>query len=328
MDEVFGTRNAVNDPTADIPGWYTAVTAGEPYEANPVVAQLVDQLNTYRSPYHLPVPPPAQRVPVLSLQGTTDPLFPAVHTTQMVDRLRAASPGYPVWTFYGDLGHAYADNPHALWVAASTEANSWLKEVLAGTAPSEPRTSVTTTACVPGQTVVTFTADRLDQLSTSAWTFTSPVTALTSSATASGPEAASLDPIVNSGCRTVSTQSDPGVAAWAFTPPSAGTLLGSLVVNVTAALTGTNAELAARLFDVDPTGANQTLITRTVYRLTGNPGQTFPLSFELPSPAWQLQPGHQLRLELTQGDAPTWHADTLASTLQLSDLQLTVPIAN
>jgi predicted acyl esterase len=317
---------AADDPTADIPGWYARLGAGEPYANDPVISQLVQQMADYRSPYDMPVPPASARVPVLSIQGTTDPLFPAVHTVQMVNKLQAADPGYPVWTFYGDLGHSYADNPHQVWVAANDEANSWLDAVLAGSQPTVARTTLDTTACVPGQTNTILTANRFSQLATGSWTFTGSTGAMTTSSVPGGTEATALDPIANSGCRTTSAQSDPGVAGWTFDSPSPGTITGSPVVHVTATLQGTDAELAARLFDIDPVSGTQTLITRSVYRVTGSPGNVLPLAFELWPAGWQLQSGHRLRLELTQSDAPTWRPDNETSSLTLSAPVLTVPV--
>ena len=43
-------------------------------------------------------------VPVLSIQGFTDPLFPVTETLQMFRRLKAADPAYPVWMVFGDIG--------------------------------------------------------------------------------------------------------------------------------------------------------------------------------------------------------------------------------
>ncbi|MEV6742225.1 CocE/NonD family hydrolase [Streptomyces sp. NPDC051104] len=317
---------AVDDPTADIPGWYTRINAGEPYGNDPVTDQILQQMADYRSPYDMPVPPASGRTPVLSIQGTTDPLFPAIQTAQMVNKLQAVAPEYPVWTFYGDLGHSYADNSHPVWVAANDEANSWLDAVLAGSQPTAARTTLSTTACVFGQTNETLTADRFSQLATASWSFTGSTGAVTTSTLPGGTEAAAVDPIANSGCRTTSGQSDPGVADWTFDPPSPGVITGSPVVHVTASLQGTDAELAARLFDIDPVRDTQTLITRSVYRVTGFPGNPLPLAFELWPAGWQLQSGHRLKLELTQGDAPTWRPDNEASGLTLSAPVLTVPV--
>ena len=323
---LVNAQYTVADPTADLPGWFAAIGAGEPYEADPLTAPMLRQLTEYRSAYHLPVPPPGAEVPVFSVQGTTDPLFPGIHTTQMVNRLRGADPKYPVWAFYGDVGHSYANNPHQVWAAANDTANTWLTGVLAGTRPSVPRTTLTTTACESGQGNATLTADRFGRLATGAWSFASAKTRLTTSAAIGGTEAAALDPILNSGCRTQPPASDPGVATWTFTPPSAGTVAGSPVVHVTAALQGVNAELAARLFDTDPATGTKTLITRAVYRITGRPGRVLPLAFELWPAGWQVLPGHRLTLELTQGDAPTWRPDNEVSALVLSRLRLTVPV--
>ena len=215
---------------------------------------------------------------------------------------------------------------HVIAVLIPSLSNAVFTDVLAGTRPSAPRTTLTTTACESGQGNATLTAGRFGRLATGAWSFGSRKTALTTSAAIGGTEAAALDPILNSGCRTLPPASDPGVATWTFTPPSAGTVAGSPVVHVTAALQGVNAELAARLFDTDPATGTKTLITRAVYRITGRPGRVLPLAFELWPAGWQVLPGHRLTLELTQGDAPTWRPDNEVSALVLSRLRLTVPV--
>ncbi|HMC68518.1 MAG TPA: CocE/NonD family hydrolase C-terminal non-catalytic domain-containing protein, partial [Mycobacteriales bacterium] len=109
--------------------------------------------------------------------------------------------------------------------------------------------------------------------------------------------------------------------------PSASALVGGPVVNVTDAVVGSSAELAARLWDVTP-GGGQSVISRTVYRIeVGTAGTaTLQLSLELWPNAWQLQCGHLLRLELTQDDAPTWRPDNVASTMTLSNLSLSLPV--
>ena len=122
------------------------------------------------------------------------------------------------------------------------------------------------------------------------------------------------------------SQSDPNQASYSFAVPSAATVLGGPVVNVTAAVTGSSAELGARLWDVDASG-NQTLITRTVYRIEQTPGTTtLPLSFELSQNAWQLQCGHTIKLELTQNDGPSWRADNEPASIALSNMKLSLPV--
>jgi hypothetical protein len=326
-----------SDPTADLPGWFAAISAGEPTaQSDPLVAQAITQLEKYRSPYYLPVPPPGQQVPVFAAQGVTDPLFPAIQLLQEINKLTAAYPSYPVWAALGDLGHAYAANPHGLWVQVNNEANTFLTAVLAGQRPALPPVTVTTVGCLPGQQVTTYQAASFAALETSQLHLTTHGTATVVNAPSPvpGPEAVETDPIAGGGlpgttggCRIMNTTTDPGVAAWTWSPPTPATLLGAPVVHVTVTLNSTDAELAARLWDVDPATGQQALITRGIYRLTAPaPGSTQQLAFELWPTAWQLGPGHQLKLELTPDDSPTWRPDNLPATMTLAKVTLSVPL--
>jgi hypothetical protein len=325
-----------SDPTADLPGWFAAISAGEPTaQGDPLMVQALSQLQAYRSAYYLPVPPPATQVPVFAEQGVTDPLFPGVQLLQMVNKLTAAYPRYPVWAAMGDLGHAYAANPHALWVSVNDEANAFLTAVLAGPQTKLPRFTVTTVGCLPGQPVTTYQAASFAALATGSLRLTAPGPATVASTPdpVPGPEAVETDPVANgglpgttSGCRVMNTTTDPGVAAWTWTPATPLTLVGSPVVGVTVALNGTDAELDARLWDVDPTTGQQALITRGIYRLAAPaPGQVTNLIFQLWPTAWTLAAGHQLKLELTPDDSPTWSPDNLPATMTLTRLSLTIP---
>ncbi len=140
-------------------------------------------------------------------------------------------------------------------------------------------------------------------------------------------EGTNTDPIANSGCRSMaSSQSDPNEASYTFPVPT-GTLVGAPIVNVDAAVTGTSAEVAARLWEINPTSGTQTLITRSVYRIEdGSPTGNDHLSFELWPQAWQFQPGDQVKLELTQDDSPVWRPDNLASSLTFTNLDLRLPL--
>ena len=326
-----------NDPTADLPGWLAAISAGEPTaQSDPLVAQALTQLETYRSAYYLPVPPPAGQIPVFAAQGITDPLFPGIQLLQMLNKLTAADPAYPVWAAIGDLGHAYAANPHALWVTVNAAANTFLSAVLTGQQPELPRVSLTTVGCLPGQPVTSYRAASFAAVATEALHLTAPgpATVVNNPSGAPGPEALATDPITNGGlpgttggCRVMNTTTDPGVAAWTWSPPGPVTVTGSPVVRVTVALQGTDAELAARLWDVNPATGKQALITRGVYRLTApGTGRTAQLTFELSPAAWILGQGHHLKLELTPDDSPTWRPDTLPATMTLTNLSLGIPI--
>ena len=325
------------DPTADLPGWYAAISAGEPAGQNdPLVAQALTQLETYRSPYYLPVPPPGTQVPVFAPQGVTDPLFPGIQVLQLVNNLTAAYPGYPVWTALGDLGHAYAANPHALWVTVNDEANAFWPAALAGQQPQLARFTLTTAGCLPGQQVTTYHAAAFSALATGLLRLSAPgpATVENNPAPVPGPEAIETDPVAGgglpgttAGCRVMGTTTDPGVAAWTWPSPSPVTLVGAPVARVSVALDGTDAELAARLWDVDPATGRQALITRGIFRLTAPAsGSVQRLAFELWPTAWALAAGHQLKLELTPDDSPAWRPDNLPGGMTLTKVSLTVPV--
>lgn len=316
------------DMTAALPVWYAGVSAGEPYSsANPLVPEALTQLSQYRSAYYLPVPPASAQVPVLDEQGLTDPLFNGFQALSMQQKL--APSNYPLWVVLGDLGHPYASNPHQLWVSVNGIANQWLSTVLSGGTPTLAADTLFSVDCLSGQTAGSFSATSPAGIATSEATFQGVGSQTTASATPAGAEAAQTDPILNGeigpgGCRTMSTQTDPGVAAWTWTVPAATEIAGAPTATVDVAMTGTDAELAARLWDVR--GNNQTLITRAVYRLTSaSPTSTQTLQIPLWPTAWQVGAGDQLKLELTQNDSSTWRPDNLASTLTLSSVSLTVP---
>ncbi len=315
------------DPTADLHSWFVGINAGEPYSANPTAATAIAQIGgAFRSPLAMPIPSGTHEVPVFVVQGQTDPLFPGFQALDMVNHLKAADPNYPVKVFLGDVGHSYADNPQDIWQQAHDEGNAWLQSVMAGTTPTSPPLTVTTTACLAGQSHVTFTGTDYSAIKDTVVHLGSPAAQSTVNSNMPTVEGANTDPIANSGCRTMqASQSDLDQATYTFPVPN-GTLVGAPIVNVDVAVTGVSAEVAARLWEVDTAG-NQTLITRTVYRIedTTTPANDH-LSFELWPQAWQFQAGDQVKLELTQDDSPVWRPDNLASSLTFTNLDLALPL--
>lgn len=334
------------DPTADLTAWLAALSAGEPYEQNTVARTAVREVGgAFRSPFAMPVPAVAQEVPTFVIQGQTDPLFPAFQAVDMVNRLRAADPAYPVWTFFGDLGHAYALGPASLWRQAHDAGNSWLSSIMAGLSPANPPVTVTTTLCGTGSAgaaypTQTITGSSYAGLAADVLRFTSAASQVTvhtgGTAPPATPEGQAVDPITSgggasgtAGCPTIAaSRSDPAQAVYVFTPlSSATTLVGAPVVAVDMAIVGQNALVAARLWDLDPASGMQTLITRTVYRITSaSPTSASRLLFELWPQAYSFAAGHQVKLELTQDDSPTWRPDNLPARITFSNLVLALPV--
>lgn len=325
------------DPTADLATWFAAINAGEPtYSLNPDTPAIIAQVGgPLRSPYAIPVPPKSAEKPVFAIQGLTDPLFPSLQALTMVNRLKAADSSYPVTVFYGDVGHSYAGNPLDVWQQAHAEGNAWLAAILAHQGTSQPQITVDTTRCVAGQTLQTYSGNNLGALQASTVSFTAPATQTIVHLSPVSPPTATYeglqtDPIVNSGCRSMAaSQSDPSPsqASYLFPVTAPVTLLGGPTVNVTATVTGSDAELVGRLWDVDASGT-QTLITQSAYRITNSSllPATESIAFEMWPNAWQLQAGHTVKLELTQDDFPTWRPDNEPATITLGNLSLTLPV--
>src|SRR4029077_6438069 len=68
----------------------------------------------------------ARPVPVLSIQGWTDPLFPAGQTLQLSRKLQAADSSYPIQWVFADVGHSNAQNPAWQWQPVNTLAYGFL----------------------------------------------------------------------------------------------------------------------------------------------------------------------------------------------------------
>jgi X-Pro dipeptidyl-peptidase (S15 family) len=146
------------DPTADLTTWNAGIKAGEPYAANPeATAALTQVAGAFRSPLAMPVPTGAHEVPVFVVQGQTGPLFDAFQALDMVNRLKAVDPNWPVTICLGDVGHSYAGNPPDIWHQAHKAGNAWLASVMRSVVPANPAVTVTTSACMAGQTHVTYT---------------------------------------------------------------------------------------------------------------------------------------------------------------------------
>src|SRR5205814_305349 len=92
------------------------------------------------------------KVPVLQIQGNTDPLFPPIHAHLLWQKVKGFAPDYPIGVVYADVGHSYATNPPDVWAAFNQRANSFLDRELRGIGP-QATFDVTTvlTRCRPGQ---------------------------------------------------------------------------------------------------------------------------------------------------------------------------------
>ena len=310
------------------------IQQGEPYDPSldPRLQQIVDSY-TYRSAYDATDYFDALRartvrpVPVLSIQGWTDPLFPAVQTVQMFRKLKAADSSYPIQMVFGDIGHSNAQNPSWQWQPINTLAYGFLAaHVLGQKSLAPPKQAYSFQTECSGSDQPAPIAGQWDSLASSHVELTSTTATTTSSVDPNPGDGVASDPIANSGCLTENgSTTDPGAAYYPF--PSTGEhLLGLPTVQLPYTLSGQDATVAFKLWDQRPDGS-KTLVTRGEYRLStaaGDPA-TGILKTHLYGNDWVFPAGDKIVLQVTQNDSPYLRPDNEPSAIDWSGVTLHLP---
>jgi dienelactone hydrolase len=322
---------STTDPQADLPAWYAAVNAGEPYDTNPFDVSIVQQIARYHSPYYLLDgaygTPKAEPAPLLIANGFTDDLFPVDEALRYYNLERSLYPGDPIALIDGDFGHQPAQNKPGDRAMLSSAIAAFFDHYLkhTGTAP----TGVTATVETCPSTLPSggpYSASTWSALHPGHLTLVSGSPQTISSSAGNPAISAAIDPIAGQGaCAAVpATDQGPGVATYRLAPAAGQgfTLLGAPTVTANLALTGQFAYIAARLWDVDPATNTETLVARGVYRVAGGGVQ----SFQLHPGAWHFAYGHIPKLELLGQDAPYLRPSNGAFQIQVSDLHLVLPL--
>jgi fermentation-respiration switch protein FrsA (DUF1100 family) len=310
------------DPEADLTKWFALVNAGEPYT---IEAEAIEnQIYGYHQGYGIPSggKPPA---PMLLESGWTDELFPVSQSLRAYNDTRARK-GYAALMF-GDLGHSPGSNKENTDRAFNEEAAGFFQAKLLhfGTAPKNGSVTAYTQTCPtssPGGGP--FTAPKWSKLHPHAVAFGSAAAQTLVSVGGNPTTGLEYDPIANSdACKQVKSEAAPGTANYTMT--SAGfTLLGLPTVTANVKTTGLFGEIAARLWDILPSG-EQRLISRGVYRLTEN--QEGQISFQLHGNGYEFAAGDTVKLELLGRDAPYYRASNGVFSVEVSDLTVSLPSA-
>ena len=128
---------AGSDPSADLRTWRTRLAEGEPYDDDPIVRQMIDELSTFHSPYGIdPSEPPA---PILISSGFTDDVVPVGEALRYYSRTGTLFPDSSVSLFLGDFGHDRAQTPEATADVGNRLKSAWIDHYLQGegSAPSK-----------------------------------------------------------------------------------------------------------------------------------------------------------------------------------------------
>ncbi len=99
------------DPDADLTRWYALINAGEPYDSNPHVADIIDEITSHHSSYY--IDHSEAPAPLLISNGWTDDLFPPDEAIRFYNRTRTQCPGAQLNLFFMDYGHQRGQNKPA-----------------------------------------------------------------------------------------------------------------------------------------------------------------------------------------------------------------------
>jgi hypothetical protein len=313
------------DPGADLATWFGRINAGEPYEGDPVIAGIADEIYTHHS--SIAIARTVAPAPMFVASGWTDDLFPVDEALRMRSAIAASHPGVPYSMMFFDFGHARGTGKAADMARHRAHVLAWMERYVRGdaSAPAVPAVEALTQTC-PATTASggPFRAASWPDLHPGEVRFRS-APAKTLESTAGDPAVAqAIDPIAGDGaCATTASADEAGTANWRL-PAAQGTgytLLGAPTVHADLKITGDVPAVAARLWDIGWDG-KQTLVARGLYRPSGS-GRAV---FQLHPNAWRFEAGHVAKLQLLGRDAPYARPSNGRFSIEVSSLDLRLPV--
>jgi pimeloyl-ACP methyl ester carboxylesterase len=338
-------RGYLNYPDYFI-AWHAYLNTTEPSSFDPIWIQIRDGVAGYRSIYwqqefwdhtvH-------DRIPIFQVQGFTDDLFPLPEAKRMLLAINSVEPGYPITSYFGDIGHPRASNKTAEVDYVLDLIRPWLAAYLKGGTPPAPkiyaaRTTPRSEAFSPSDVLV---VDSWDQLWTSTVTkewkdgprpLVNPVTFAQSGIT--------WDPFVMEAAEELkpyleipptpsfvgSSHASYQVKARQLTGGGDLTISGQPTITIDAVVVGHRVQLNVRLIDEGPTDY---LITRGTYTIDAGAGVDIgSRTIVIPTYGnyWTVPANHKIRLEISNVDSPYLTPSREPSTTIVSNVKLELPI--
>ncbi len=313
------------DPGADLTGWFELESAGEPYEGNPAIRALSREIARNHSAYYLKLSGPPS--PTLISNGFTDDLFPADEAVRYANRVFAKYPRAAISQLHFDYGHPRGQGKDADSALLSKRIHQWFDHYVKGKRVKVLRgvEALTQTCPRTAPSGGPYRAKTWDALSRGEVRFGASGSRTVLSTSGSQAVSRAIDPITGQGaCASTPAADEAGTAAYRL-PAATGkgyTLLGSPVLSARFAVTGREPALAARLWDVAPGGATQTLVARALYRPRPGKHQVF----QLHPNGWHFAAGHVPKLELVGRDSPYGRPSNFDWSIAVSDLKLRLPV--
>jgi Acetyl xylan esterase (AXE1)/X-Pro dipeptidyl-peptidase C-terminal non-catalytic domain len=313
----------LSDPKADLITWYGLITAGEPYDQNPLAESIVDEITAHHSSYY--VNHSRAPAPLLIQSGWNDDLFPADEAIRFYNRTRSQFPDNPISLYFMDDGHQRSQSKDADVAAFRVRLNAWFDHYLKGqgAAPASGVEALTTTCGGPSEGP--YRAASWKQLAPGEIRFASAPAQTIAPGAGDPAIGAKFDPIASGdACATAPGADQAGVASYRLPAvPSPGfTLLGSPTVIADIASPGPHSQLAARLLDVSPAGEER-LVARGLLR-PGSGGAGFV--FQLHPQGYRFAAGHVPKLELLSDDEPYSRPTNGQLPITVSNLELRLPV--
>ena len=321
------------DPDADLNNWLNELTAGEPYDGDPQVEDIIQEIRTHHSSYY--IDHSTAPAPLLMTSGFTDDLFPADETVRFYNRTKEEHPSTPMSLFFGNFGHQRAANRAADGAVLTARENAWLDFYVKGTGAQPFQGAESTTQVCPNS------APSEGPFQAANWARSAPGEIRFKDDAARTIATGSGDPLIdqtfnpttagNNPCGTASSADQPGTVTYRL-PAVSGpgyVQVGSPTVIATITSPGPHSEIAARLFDVGPDGM-ETLVDRALYR--PNPGGTSRQVFQLHPNGYRWAAGHTPKLELLPDDAAGGGLINYGrpangqTNITIDDLQFRIPV--
>jgi len=314
------------DPDADLSAWHARMAQGEPYDGDPLLQHALEQLTRYHSAYYIDdsVPP----APVFIYNSWVDDLFPGDEALRYWRKTRAKHGDAEIFLqLAAGFGHPRAD----LAAAASLVRvfgrvdDFFARYLQAAAVPPPPNFETYSQSCGGAPELGPFIDTDWDVLRHGEVRFSDGTSRSFTATSASAAVAAKLDPLGGGPCRTLPADDDPGAATWRL-PAVTGagdTLMGAPTVIADITVSGSFAQVVARLWDVAPDGT-QTLVTHLLHRpRSDNLG---PQVFQLHPNGWHFAAGHVPKLELAGQSPPYGHTATGDFHVAVSNLELRLPV--
>jgi predicted acyl esterase len=328
------------DPDADLTVWFATVNAGEPYDGQPLAADIVDETTRHHSSYY--VDDSTAPAPMLISNGWTDDLFPADEAIRFYNRTRTRHPGTPIALIFTDHGHQRGQNKGPDAAFLDRERQAWFDFYVKGTG-APPFLGVQTLTQVCGGPSGGASGDFDDPdvdlpFQASSWAKVAPgevrfeesaPQVIAPDVPSDAPVGQAFDPITGPGaCATASAADQTGTATYRLDAAPAGgfTLMGSPTVIADILSPGATSQVAARLLDVDPASGEETLVARGLYRPEITPLEATRQVFQLHPNGWHFAAGHVAKLELLPADEPYGRNSNGQEPVTISNLELRLPV--